>query len=145
MHTGLGRKHPLHIEYIHLGVLLGFISDNIIEAIMGHPKLSLRRKTALIKALNKVIWIQNDLMAKWHIEDGPGMEEVQVEPEGLLHGRKVLDEDEDDDEGDGAAEMARLCPFSGAGAVTAEEPEPSNADGREEDGAAAKSSESQAG
>ena len=59
MHVGQGRKHPLHIEYIHMGILLGFIQDVMIEAIMSHPRLDMRRKTALIKAIGKVLWIQN--------------------------------------------------------------------------------------
>lgn len=57
MHVGLGRAHPLHIEYIHLGVCLAFIQDIMTEAILSHPKLSLHRKTALIKALGKIIWL----------------------------------------------------------------------------------------
>ncbi|KAG8411125.1 hypothetical protein J3458_016235 [Metarhizium acridum] len=28
MHVGLGRKHPLHIEYVHLGTCLGFIQES---------------------------------------------------------------------------------------------------------------------
>lgn len=112
MHVGLGRKHPLHIEYVHLGVCLGFISDIMTEAILSHPRLPLPRKTALVKALNKVIWIQNDLMAKWHIEDGIEFDQREdtavVEQEGYLHGKKVLS---DIDEQDGAE--VGVCPFSG--------------------------------
>ncbi|KAH7308454.1 Protoglobin-domain-containing protein [Stachybotrys elegans] len=110
MHVGLGRKHPLHIEYVHLGACLGFISDIMTEAILSHPRLHIQRKTALVKALNKVIWIQNDLMAKWHIEDAIEFDQregFEVEQEGYLHGKKVLhDIDEETQE-------AGACPFSG--------------------------------
>ncbi|ROT42539.1 hypothetical protein SODALDRAFT_326699 [Sodiomyces alkalinus F11] len=97
MHVGLGRAHPLHIEYVHLGICLGFIQDIMTEAILAHPRLQLQRKIALVKALGKVIWIQNDLMAKWHVQDGAefvtaGVEEVVVEEEGYLHGKKILEE-----------------------------------------------------
>lgn len=120
MHVGLGRKHPLHIEYIHLGVCLGFISDIMTEAILSHPKLHLSKKTALIKALNKVIWIQNDLMAKWHIEDGiefDQREDLTVEKEGYLHGKKILP-DIDEDVGAGAG----VCPFTGMKGSAASSP-----------------------
>jgi len=106
MHVGLGRRHPLHIEYVHLGACLGFIQDIMTEAILSHPRMHLSRKTALVKALNKVIWIQNDLMAKWHVRDGVefeavgGASDIEVEREGYLHGKKILGgsgSDEDDE------------------------------------------------
>ncbi|KAI9150112.1 globin-like-protein [Paramyrothecium foliicola] len=121
MHVGLGRKHPLHIEYVHLGVCLGFISDIMTEAILSHPRLPLQRKTALVKALNKVIWIQNDLMAKWHIEDGiefDQRDDLTVEQEGYLHGKKVLHDIEEQGAGGGGGgggedATVGVCPFSG--------------------------------
>lgn len=117
MHVGLGRKHPLHIEYVHLGVCLGFIQDIMTEAILSHPRLHIQRKTALVKALNKVIWIQNDLMAKWHVKDGSefatGDSDIEIESEGYLHGKKVVG----DDVPDLAAPPAGVCPFAGMAAV----------------------------
>lgn len=125
MHVGLGRAHPLHVEYIHLGVCLAFIQDIMTEAILSHPRLPLQRKIALVKALGKVIWIQNDLMAKWHVKDGQEFEdaeqEVVIEQEGYLHGKKILDDSEgDESEGTAMPESpsriprpAGTCPFSG--------------------------------
>ena len=137
MHVGLGRAHPLHVEYIHLGVCLSFIQDIMTEAILSHPRLPLPRKIALVKAIGKVIWIQNDLMAKWHVKDGQEFEdseeEITIEEEGYLHGKKVLEDlEEDGEEANGATEpktpeahaSSRLprasaaaspgvCPFSG--------------------------------
>lgn len=133
MHVGLGRAHPLHVEYIHLGVCLAFIQDILSEAILSHPRLPLQRKIALVKAIGKVIWIQNDLMAKWHVKDGQEFdedkEEAVVEEEGFLHGRKVV-EDEVGTEVEGEVEVGEkggspkspssipvrtgTCPFSGS-------------------------------
>ena len=108
MHVGLGRAHPLHVEYIHLGACLSFIQDILTEAILSHPRLHLQRKVAIVKAVGKVIWIQNDLMAKWHVRDGAEFvkegQEVVVEEEGYLHGKKVLESEEED---------GGVCPFSG--------------------------------
>ncbi|KAH8700382.1 Protoglobin-domain-containing protein [Talaromyces proteolyticus] len=98
MHVGQGRQHPLHVEYIHIGACLAFIQDTFTEAILSHPRLHLPRKIALVKALAKVIWIQNDLFAKWYVTDGRDeygdeMPARGVEEEGFLGGKKVIDAD----------------------------------------------------
>jgi hypothetical protein len=119
MHVGLGRSHPLHVEYIHLGVCLSFIQDIMTEAILSHPRLALQRKIAIVKALGKLIWIQNDLFAKWHVRDGceyASHEEAIIEDEGYLHGKKVLsevDSSDADDEATTPTKRASVCPFSG--------------------------------
>ncbi|KAF7853837.1 uncharacterized protein EAF02_011827 [Botrytis sinoallii] len=129
MHVGRGRKHPLHVEYVHIGVCLGFVQDIIFEAVLSHPKLRMEKKIAIVKAIGKVLWIQNDLFAKWYVRDGDEfaeeMEEVMVEREGWLKGKKVIDgEDKSDVEDEGSGEKTPLedekmkeapasCPFSG--------------------------------
>jgi len=122
MHVGLGRTHPLHIEYIHLGACLSFIQDIMTEAILSHPKLPLPRKISLVKALGKIIWIQNDLMAKWHIREGVDEfavnddDDIEIEEEGYLHGKKIViesDEEETDQGTPTGAAPAGVCPFSG--------------------------------
>lgn len=137
MHTGIGRAHPLHVEYVHVGAALAVIQDVLGEAILSHPRLHMARKIALVKALGKVIWIQNDLFARWYVTDGDeftaGVDYGEVvEKEGWLHGKRVIrHEDEDGDEavssssggGDGrdtpcpgetaAAAGAGVCPFTG--------------------------------
>ncbi|KAF4950479.1 hypothetical protein FGADI_8185 [Fusarium gaditjirri] len=141
MHVGLGRKHPLHIEYVHLGICLGFIQDIMTEAILSHPRLHIQRKTALVKALNKVIWIQNDLMAKWHVKDGAEFEtgdsDIEIEREGYLHGKRIIGEGSGSGTEDDASEHQQnppsriphpsgmpsggVCPFSGMGAPAEDE------------------------
>lgn len=129
MHVGRGRKHPLHVEYVHIGVCLGFVQDIIFEAVLSHPKLRMEKKIAIVKAIGKVLWIQNDLFAKWYVRDGDDfseeMEEVMVEREGWLKGKKVIDgEDKLDGEGEESDEKTpnedekkkeapASCPFSG--------------------------------
>ena len=128
MHTGIGRTHPLHIEYIHIGAGLAVIQDILSEAILSHPRLPLAKKIAVVKALGKVIWIQNDLFTKWYVHDGEEFTDgvdyaAIVEKEGYLHGKKVLaHEDEESDASDDTAcplpgreapAPAGLCPFTG--------------------------------
>lgn len=131
MHTGIGRAHPLHVEYVHIGAALAVIQDILTEAILSHPRLPMARKIAIVKALGKVIWIQNDLFAKWYVHDGDeftdGVDYTPVvEKEGFLHGKRVLNPEEELSEGsddtaspppshvreDGSV-PAGVCPFSG--------------------------------
>ncbi|KAI0880242.1 Protoglobin-domain-containing protein [Annulohypoxylon maeteangense] len=115
MHTGRGREHPLHVEYVHIGACLAFIQDTLTEALLSHPRLRMDKKIALVKAIGKVIWVQNDLFAKWYVRDGDEfaeeMEKQQVEPEGFLHGKKILDDIEE------GLPSSPTCPFSGLSAV----------------------------
>lgn len=117
MHTGIGRTHPLHIEYIHIGAGLAVIQDILAEAILSHPRLPLARKIAIVKALGKVIWIQNDLFTKWYVHDGEeftdGMDYgAIVEKEGYLHGKKVLTPE---DEAASEASDDTACPVGSGG------------------------------
>ncbi len=85
MHTGIpGFKHrtnkpELRVEYIHIGLLLGmpttsetcwilllslmlesgYVVDILLSAVLG-ADLDIATKTAVLRAFNKVIWIQND-------------------------------------------------------------------------------------
>lgn len=105
MHVGKARQNPLHVDYVFLGACLGYIQDAMTEAILSHPRLDLAQKIAIVKAVGKVIWIQNDLMARWHVEDGkeffdPAGDAAQAEarePEGYINGKKVLGNGSDDD------------------------------------------------
>ena len=95
MHSGQERLHALNIEYIHLGACLGYIQDIFLEALMSHPQLSMRRKLALVRAINKIIWIQNDLFAKWHLRDGEEFaDEMSMcsfgSQEGYLGDKRIL-------------------------------------------------------
>ncbi|KAI1196593.1 Protoglobin-domain-containing protein [Nemania serpens] len=131
MHVGRGREHPLHIEYVHIGACLSFIQDTLTEALLSHPRLRLEKKVALVKALGKVIWIQNDLFAKWYVRDGDEfadeVEAPEVEEEGYLFGKKILD---DIDEEGTRLGSESVCPFSGLSKGMASM---SVADGKSED------------
>jgi hypothetical protein len=96
MHSGQARMSPLNIEYIHLGACLGYIQDIWIEAMLSHPHLSLRRKIALVRAVNKILWIQNDLFARYHSSDGEEFADEMSEfnytedQEGYLGDKRIL-------------------------------------------------------
>jgi len=100
MHTGKpGFKHrekrpDLRVEYIHMGALLGYVVDIVVGAVMQMTEIDNVTKSRVIRALNKVIWIQNDLFARHYIGK-VGVNTVTPPPEGVTEGQK------------GA------CPFSG--------------------------------
>lgn len=65
MHTGLpgfahrAKKPELRVEYIHMGALLGFVVDIVVGAVMDMDEVDNVMKGRVIRALNKVVWIQN--------------------------------------------------------------------------------------
>ncbi|KAH9483330.1 hypothetical protein JR316_0005436 [Psilocybe cubensis] len=75
MHTGQAgfahrkSKPPLRVEYIHCSILLGYVQDIVINAVITHPDLDITTKNAVMRAVNKVIWIQNDLFARHYIAE----------------------------------------------------------------------------
>ncbi|KAJ5130331.1 uncharacterized protein N7515_006370 [Penicillium bovifimosum] len=142
MHSGQVRMSPLNVEYIHIGACLGYIQDIWIEAMMSHPHLSLRRKIALVRAVNKVLWIQNDLFARYHSSDGEEFTDqmsdfdYNVGQEGYLGDKRVLGGSTRDDDAEsiapsinstapsvdsaaqstiGASSMRSVCPFAEMG------------------------------
>lgn len=113
MHVGHGRQHPLHVEYVHIGACLGFIQTVLTEALLSHPRLHLSRKMALITAIGKVIWVQNDLFAKWYVRDGNEYTEesdhINLEFEGYLHGKQIIAGEKSDEGCVGGYENKSEC------------------------------------
>lgn len=69
MHVGAGRRNPLHVDYMFLGICMGHVQDSFTEAILTTTTVDLRLRISLVRALGKLIWIQNDLLARWHINE----------------------------------------------------------------------------
>ncbi|KAK2858528.1 hypothetical protein FQN49_004642 [Arthroderma sp. PD_2] len=73
MHTGKpGFKHrekrpELRVEVMHMSLLLGFVEDIVLQATMGAEELDIQTKTNVIRAFNKLLWIQNDLFQKHYV------------------------------------------------------------------------------
>jgi hypothetical protein len=93
MHTGKpGFKHrvkrpDLRVEYIHMGALLGYVVDIVVGAVMEMTEIDNGMKSRVIRALNKVIWIQNDLFARHYI-GMLGVETVTPPPDGVTEEHK---------------------------------------------------------
>ena len=76
MHTGeaaVGRQskgmEPLRVEYVHIGLLLGFLEDLVVKAVMGMEEVVLEERVKVVAAWNKLLWIQNDLFARRYVVD----------------------------------------------------------------------------
>jgi len=75
MHTGVAgfthrkKKSPLRVELMHCSILLGYVEDILVNAVITHPELDISTKNAVCRAVNKVLWIQNDLFARHYAED----------------------------------------------------------------------------
>jgi hypothetical protein len=112
---GCRLKHAsLPIAYIHLSAALGHLQNLLNEAILNHPRLKSERKMALIKAIGKVMWIQNDMFARWQIADDTGRAPAtpkRVESEGYLHGLNVLARAEEQIQEPETPVDEMTCPF----------------------------------
>ncbi len=101
MHTGKpGFKHrekrpDLRVEYIHMGATLGYVVDVVVRAVMEMSEIGDGMKSRVIRALNKVVWIQNDLFARHYIgllgleTAKTSVEEVTLPPEGIQEEEKA--------------------------------------------------------
>ena len=73
MHTGEpGFKHraarpELRVDYMHMALLLGYVEDIVIGAVMNMEELDSDTKSAVVRAWNKVLWIQNDLFSRHYV------------------------------------------------------------------------------
>ncbi|KAF4614323.1 hypothetical protein G7Y89_g15415 [Cudoniella acicularis] len=87
MHTGQpGFKHrqnrpDLKVDYIHMGALLGYVEDMVVGAVMEMEGVDVVMKTRVLRALNKVLWIQNDLFARHYVSSEEGGEAITPPPE----------------------------------------------------------------
>ncbi|RDB30264.1 hypothetical protein Hypma_007171 [Hypsizygus marmoreus] len=63
------KKPELRIEYMHCAIMLGYVQDIVVNAVLTHDELDRETKIAIVRALNKLIWIQNDIFARHYIRD----------------------------------------------------------------------------
>ncbi|PGH30162.1 hypothetical protein GX50_07062 [[Emmonsia] crescens] len=77
MHTGqAGFKHrekrpKLRVEVMHMSLLLGFVEEIVLKAILAAEGLDLQTKTGMLTAFNKLLWIQNDLFQRHYVVKKP--------------------------------------------------------------------------
>ncbi|KAF2866045.1 Protoglobin-domain-containing protein [Massariosphaeria phaeospora] len=111
MHAGHHRRTPLHVDVIHFSALLGHVQTVLNDAIISSPTLPTAEKSPLVKAWGKLLWIQNDLFAKWHIKDGDQYDQTSTRASKLNADTSFAEIK--DDEGRDAE-----CPFQAMARLT---------------------------
>lgn len=63
IHTPKAGSKDLHVPLVQMNALMGFVADALIGTIMALD-LDNQAKTRAIRAFNKLLWLQNDLIAR---------------------------------------------------------------------------------
>lgn len=63
------KKPGLRVEFMQLGLLLGFVEDIVVGLVLDMEGLDMKTKKEVILAWNKLLWIQNDLFARHYVVD----------------------------------------------------------------------------
>ncbi len=62
-HRSTGGTSRADVPQVQVNALLGFISDRVVRTV-AELELPLRQRLRAIRAFNKLLWIQNDLMSR---------------------------------------------------------------------------------
>ncbi|KAG2386382.1 hypothetical protein C9374_002828 [Naegleria lovaniensis] len=69
IHTAKAGNKDIVVDYIHCNALFGYVSDVILGTIAKCDQLSEEQRVKTLLAFNKLFWIQNDLFAKYYVDD----------------------------------------------------------------------------
>ncbi|MBC7837270.1 MAG: protoglobin family protein [Nitrospiraceae bacterium] len=67
MHTPKAGSKELNVPLVQMNVLMGFVSDALTNTILN-LNLARPQEVATLRAFNKLLWIQNDLITR-HYQD----------------------------------------------------------------------------
>ncbi len=68
IHTAGAGNRDIHVPLIQMNALLGFVSDALIGAVEGLD-VPIDYQRTLIRAINKILWIQGDFIARHYVAD----------------------------------------------------------------------------
>ena len=71
IHTTKAGSKDIDVPLVQMNALMGLISDSLMEAILGLD-LDADKKSSMLRAFNKVLWIQNDLIGR-HYQPEPAV------------------------------------------------------------------------
>lgn len=69
MHTPKKGSPQLEVPLVQMNALLGFVADAVNATILG-ADLPLEQKTKAVRAFNKLLWLQNDLINRHYSRNG---------------------------------------------------------------------------
>lgn len=67
IHTPKAGSKELNVPLVQMNALMGFVSDALVSTILGLG-LSRDQETKTLRAFNKLLWLQNDLITR-HYQD----------------------------------------------------------------------------
>jgi hypothetical protein len=67
IHTPAAGNKSINVDYIHINALMGYVEDILLKAVC-EIDADMETKTKVIRAVNKLLWVQNDLFGKWYCE-----------------------------------------------------------------------------
>lgn len=81
MHTPLAGSAAIDVPLVQMNALMGFVSDALLATILS---LGLDRETEVktLRAFNKLLWVQNDLITRWYQGKFTAQSE-RLEPAGV--------------------------------------------------------------
>ena len=68
MHTPKAGSKALDVPLVQMNALMGFVSDALIATILGLG-LDAETTSRTLRALNKLLWLQNDLITRHYQAD----------------------------------------------------------------------------
>jgi hypothetical protein len=91
IHTPRAGNKDLHVPLVQMNALLGFVSDALLGTLLGLD-LDGETKARAVRAFNKLLWLQNDLISRHYtleVKPGPLLthEDKTVRREGMVQGR----------------------------------------------------------
>lgn len=63
IHTPKAGSPQLDVPLVQMNALMGFVSDALLATVMA-ADLSKEKQTATVRAFNKLLWVQNDLITR---------------------------------------------------------------------------------
>ncbi|CAF2439548.1 unnamed protein product [Rotaria sp. Silwood2] len=63
MHTNQSGLTSINVDYIHINILFGYLEHLLIEIILNIENVDNINKHAMIIAVNKLFWLQNDFFS----------------------------------------------------------------------------------
>lgn len=66
IHTPRAGNEEISVPLVQMNVLLGFVADALLATIMGFD-LDQPTKTRTLRAFNKLLWLQNDLISRHQV------------------------------------------------------------------------------
>ena len=67
IHTPKAGSAEINVPLVQMDALMGFVSDALLATILGLP-LDAETKAKTIRAFNKLLWLQNDLIVRHYAD-----------------------------------------------------------------------------